>query len=144
MNFLLQRPMILQEDLKKDFLIALELIPTEVHCRLPPNVSTNGSIPTVREPITGQEVLSQCDVYQDYDVSTNTTIGCPDGWFYFEEVYTIVNQVIDLITLITLIRNSQLEAFFQIHNLGIFRLIVIYESTNLNGSPGLGSQIHPN
>ena len=38
-------------------------------------------------------MLSQCDVYQDYDVSTNITVGCPDGWFYSEEVYTIVNQV---------------------------------------------------
>ena len=70
-----------------------ELKPAEVHCRLPPNISTNGSIPTAREPITGHEVLSQCDVYQDYDVNTNITIGCPDGWFYSEEVYTIVNQV---------------------------------------------------
>ncbi|XP_066935821.1 organic cation/carnitine transporter 2-like isoform X1 [Clytia hemisphaerica] len=61
-------------------------------CKLPDGYTKNASIPM--EMIKGKESYSQCKIYQDFNSTSGSTEGCPNGWNFIlnGKESTIVNE----------------------------------------------------
>ncbi|KAK2173896.1 hypothetical protein NP493_846g01005 [Ridgeia piscesae] len=68
-------------------------------CRLPDAVSANESIPY--RYIDGVRRFDSCVVYENYSSDTNWTIPCPHGWEYEHDSFTITEQTMLVIGVLT-------------------------------------------
>ena len=65
--------------------------PETIHCKVPEGVSPSEAIPPDPD---NSEVLDRCSHYLNFSRSTNVTVsGCPMGWHYSDEVYSIIHEV---------------------------------------------------
>ena len=70
---------------------ALGLKPATIHCKLPEGKTPSDAIPPDKHH---KGALDKCSHYQNFSRDTNITVqGCPNGWYYSDEVYSIVHEV---------------------------------------------------
>ena len=71
--------------------VAVGMKPATYHCKVPDGVVPADVIPPDPD---NKEILDHCSHYQNFSTDTNVTVrGCPLGWEYSDEIYSIVQEV---------------------------------------------------